>query len=128
MTGAESQPDGEGGGGEARAALGEEAVLNAAVAFAGHVAGAARQAAERAGETAGQTLQEAIFRQYLLETATLCLRRLSESYGETGTAGADPELAELMQDGASRASAATASIEALGDLSLDILDRLLGAD
>jgi hypothetical protein len=114
--------------GGAAAALGEEAVLNAAVAFAGHVVGAAQEAARTAGEAAGPPLQEALYRQYLLETATLSLRRLSESYA---TAGADPQqadVADLVQDGAARASEATATVEALGDLSLDILDRLLGAE
>jgi hypothetical protein len=114
--------------GGAAAALGEEAVLNAAVAFAGHVVGAAQEAARKAGEAAGPPLQEALYRQYLLETATLSLRRLSESYA---TAGADPQqadVADLVQDGAARASEATATVEALGDLSLDILDRLLGAE
>jgi hypothetical protein len=113
---------------EAAAALGEEAVLNAAVAFAGHVVSAAQEAASKAGETAGLPLQEALYRQYLLETATLSLRRLSESYA---AAGADPQqagVADLVQDGAARASEATATVEALGDLSLDILDRLLGAE
>ncbi len=37
-------------------------------------------------------------------------------------------MADLVQDGAARASEATATVEALGDLSLDILDRLLGAE
>jgi hypothetical protein len=126
-----SEPNDEGQtapSGDAAAALGEEAVLNAAVAFAGHVVSAAQEAASKAGETAGPPLQEAVYRQYLLETATLSLRRLSESYA---AAGADPQqagVADLVQDGAARASEATATVEALGDLSLDILDRLLGAE
>ncbi|MGH2351857.1 MAG: hypothetical protein ACRDI2_08560 [Chloroflexota bacterium] len=110
---------------EATTALGEEAVLNAAVAFAGHVVTAAQQAAEQTGDTPGEALRRAVFRQHLLETATLCLRRLSESYGTAADDPAQAAVADLMQDGAARALEATATVEALGDLSLDILDRLL---
>lgn len=130
---------GSAGGGEAASPSGEltaEVILNAAVAFAGHVAAAAQQAAGNAGDTqAGDTqagggppapVREAVMRQYLLETATLSLRRLGESYAE---AAADPEqeqIRDLLRDGAARARAATAAVEALGDLGLDTLDRLLG--
>jgi hypothetical protein len=110
----------------AATALGEEAVLNAAVAFAGHVVTAAEQAADKTGVAAGAALRGAVFRQYLLETATLCLRKLGESYTGAGDAGAGPEVAELLRDGVERARGATATVEALGDLSLDILDHLLG--
>ena len=125
---------GSAGGGEAASPSGEltaEVILNAAVAFAGHVAAAAKQAAGNAGDTqAGggppAPVREAVMRQYLLETATLSLRRLGESYAE---AAADPEqeqIRDLLRDGAARARAATAAVEALGDLGLDTLDRLLG--
>src|SRR5688572_2784830 len=112
---------------EAATALGEEAVLNAAVAFAGHVVTAAQQAAEQAGATAGDALREAIFRQYVLETATLCLRRLEESYAALDAAGPDPDVADLVRDGARQAREVMSTVETLGDLSLDMLDRLLGA-
>jgi hypothetical protein len=112
---------------EATTALGEEAVLNAAVAFAGHVVTAAQQAAEQAGGTAGNALREAVFRQYVLETATLCLRRLEESYAATTASAPEADIADLVRDGARQAREATSTVEALGDLSLDMLDRLLGA-
>ena len=118
-------PSGEAAGQEPSAAIAEEAVLNAAVAFAGHVATAAQQQAAQAAESASATMREVVVRQYLLETATLCLRRLGESYE---TASSDPELASVatqLQDGARRAREATATVEALGDLSLDVLDQLL---
>lgn len=107
-------------------ALGEEAVLNAAMAFAGHVATAAQQAAVATGESLGPPLRDAVFRQYLLETATLCLRRLGESYDGAVGDEAQSAVTALLRDGAARAEQATATVEALGDLSLDILDRLLG--
>ena len=103
----------------------EEAVLNAAVAFAGHVATAAQQAADQAGDGIAASLRQAMLRQYLLETATLCLRRLGEAYD---TAAADPDqsaLADLLRDGATRARTVTAEVEALGDLALDLMERLL---
>jgi hypothetical protein len=114
------------GAGTAPAALGEEAVLNAAVAFAGHVVSAAQQAAAQAGNAGGEPLRQAIFRQYLLETATLCLRRLGESYDQ---AAADPQqttVAELARTGAGQAVEVMGAVEALGDLGVDLLDRLLG--
>jgi hypothetical protein len=123
-----AEPDGAEDAAAATAALGEEAVLNAAVAFAGHVVSAAQQAADQAGSATDEPVREAVFRQYLLETATLCLRRLGDSYG---AAAADPErsgVAELIRDGATRAGEAVTTVEALGDLSLDILDRLLTPD
>ena len=131
MSGSESdqqpagQSDGDGTTAGSTAALGEEAVLNAAVAFAGHAVQAAQEAAAPAA-SAGAPLGEAVFRQYLLETATLCLRRLSESYAAAANDGAHADVAELVRDGAVRAGEAMATVETLGDLSLDILDRLLG--
>ncbi len=120
-------PDGETAeSGAVSAAMGEEAVLNAAMAFAGHVATAAQQAAMKTGEEVGVPLREAVFRQYLLETATLCLRRLAESYAGATSDESQAAVAELVRDGATRAEEAMATVEALGDLSLDILDRLLG--
>jgi hypothetical protein len=110
---------------EAATAIAEEAVLNAAVAFAGHVVTAAQQGAEQAGESASAAVRELMVRQYLLETATLCLRRLGESYD---SAAGDPALAvvvELLRDGARRARDATTTVEALGDLGLDVLAQLL---
>ena len=112
----------------ATAALGEEAVLNAAVAFAGHVVTAAQQAADQAGSAADEPVREAVFRQYLLETATLCLRRLGDSYTAAAADSAQSGVADLVQDGAARAGEAMATVEALGDLSLDILDRLLAPE
>ena len=110
---------------EARAAIAEELVLNAAMAFAGQVVSGAQQSAQATAEAAPPRLRELIVRQFWLETATLCLRRLGESYGgalEDSTLAAH---AELLQDGARRADEARASVEALGDLGLDLLDRLL---
>jgi hypothetical protein len=115
--------------GEATEAGGEitaEVVLNAAVAFAGHVASAATQAAAKGGESVDPALRDAVMRQYLLETATLCLRRLGESYAAAAAAADTSELAALLGDGAERAGRASAAVEALGDLGLDLLDRLLG--
>jgi hypothetical protein len=109
----------------ARAAIAEEMVLNAAVAFAGQAVGGAQQAAERTAESVPPALRDLIVRQYLLETATLCLRRLGESYSAAVEHGAQPEHAELLTDGARRADEARAAVEALGDLGLDLLDRLL---
>ncbi len=128
----QAEPDGapaaEGGvSAEAKSAIAEEAVLNAAVAFAGHVITAAQQGAEQASESAGPAIRELMVRQYLLETAMLCLRRLGESYDAAAAAG-DPALeavAELLRDGALRAREASTTVEALGDLGLDVLDRLL---
>jgi hypothetical protein len=126
----QAEPDGaptpQGGAStEAKSAIAEEMVLNAAVAFAGHVITAAQQGAEQASESAGPAIRDLMIRQYLLETATLCLRRLGESYD---TAAGDPSLeavVELLRDGARRAREATTTVEALGDLGLDVLDKLL---
>ena len=110
---------------EARAAIAEELVLNAAMAFAGQVVSGAQQSAQTTAEAAPPLLRDLIVRQFWLETATLCLRRLGESYG---TALDDATLAahaELLRDGAKRADEARAAVEALGDLGLDLLDRLL---
>jgi hypothetical protein len=109
----------------ARTAIAEEMVLNAAVAFAGHVATAAQEAAAKTGEHAPAALRGVILRQYLLETATLCLRRLGESYTAAADDLSEADHQDLMRDGARRATEASASVEALGDLSLDLLDRLL---
>ena len=59
------------------------------------------------------------------ETATLCLRRLGEAFTTGLEDAVDAGVRDLMRDGASRAVAATAATEALGDLSLDLLDRLV---
>lgn len=110
---------------EAASARAEEAVLNAAVAFAGHVATAAQQATAQATGTMPAPLQAAMYRQYLLETATLCLRRLADAYA---TAAADPDQAavqELLVSGAEQARQISAQVETLGDLSLDLFDRLV---
>ena len=110
---------------QAKDALAEEAVLTAAVAFAGHVVTAAQEAADKAGDSIAAPLREAIRRQYLLETATLCLRRLEESYAR---AADDPEqagAAGLLRDGATRAASAMEMVEALGDLGLDVLGSLV---
>ncbi len=109
----------------ARAAIAEEMVLNAAMAFAGQVATAAQQSAEKTAEGAPAVLQDVIIRQYLLETATLCLRRLGESYAASVNAGTNEPAQELLRDGARRADEARAQVEALGDLGLDLLDRVL---
>jgi hypothetical protein len=111
--------------GAARTALAEEMVLNAAMAFAGHVATGAQQAAEKAAEGVPPAAQALILRQFLLETATLCLRRLGESYGEAVDDPTQAANLELLRDGASRAEEARAAVEALGDLGLDLLDRML---
>jgi hypothetical protein len=133
VSGSESdqQPAGQDAADEAtagsNATLGEEAVLNAAVAFAGQAVQAAQEASGPAAAAAGPALGEAVFRQYLLETATLCLRRLSESYGAAADDPAHADVVDQVREGAERAGEAMASVETLGDLSLDILDRLLGA-
>ena len=124
-----TEPESEAGAGStasAPAELTEEIILNAAVAFAGHVATAALEAAAQGGDAMEASLRNAIARQYLLETATLCLRRLGESYTEAAGDPALAELAELLRDGASRAAQASTHAEALSDLGLDLLDRLLG--
>ncbi|MGI8424340.1 MAG: hypothetical protein ACR2NO_09570 [Chloroflexota bacterium] len=110
---------------EARAAIAEELVLNAAMAFAGHAVAGAQQSAETTAESAPPALRQVIVRQFWLETATLCLRRLGESYGAAAGDEALAAHAELLRDGARRADEARASVEALGDLGLDLLDRLL---
>ena len=124
-----------GSGGEppsdaARAAIAEEMVLNAAVAFAGQVVNGAQQAAEKTytatgGEQVPPALRQLIVRQFWLETATLCLRRLGESYGASQSDADQNPNAELLADGARRADEARAAVEALGDLGLDLLDRIL---
>lgn len=103
--------------------IAEEAVLNAAVAFAGHVATAAQQAVDQLAASAPPRVREAVVRQYFLETATLCLRRLGDSY--SAATASDDEEGSLLRDGAARAQEASAAVEVLGDLSLDLLDRLL---
>ena len=110
---------------EARAAIAEELVLNAAMAFAGQVVAGAQQSAQSTAEAAPPLLRELIVRQFWLETATLCLRRLGESYGGAMDDAALAAHAELLRDGAKRADEARAAVEALGDLGLDLLDRLL---
>ncbi|NBQ32898.1 MAG: hypothetical protein EBU21_13290 [Proteobacteria bacterium] len=77
---------------QAREALAEEAVLNAAMAFAGHVVADAETRAAQLSGSLPPALATAVHRQFLLET---------------------------------EAVAATAATEALGDLSLDLLDRLV---
>jgi hypothetical protein len=111
--------------GEATTAIAEEMVLNAAVAFAGHVATAAQQSAEQTAHAAPPALRQAVLRQYLLETATLCLRRLGESYAAAGEDAGQAAYAALLRDGATQAAEARAAVEALGDLGLDLLDRLI---
>ena len=109
----------------ARAAIAEEMVLNAAVAFAGQAVSGAQQAAERTAESVPPALRDLIVRQFWLETATLCLRRLGESYGAAVADGAQTAHADLLRDGAQRADDARTAVEAMGDLALDLLDRLL---
>ncbi|HEV2123717.1 MAG TPA: hypothetical protein VGW38_13215 [Chloroflexota bacterium] len=112
---------------EGATAITEEVVLNAAMAFAGHVATAAQQGVEQIAAAAPAQVRDALTRQYLLETATLCLRRLGESYE---TAAADPGLAanaELLRDALRRVGEARAAVEPLGDVELDLLDSLLEA-
>ena len=123
-------PTGEPPSGAARAAIAEEMVLNAAVAYAGQVVNGAQQAAEQAytatgGEQVPLALRHLIVRQFWLETATLCLRRLGESYGDSQSDAGQSRNAELLADGARRADEARIAVEALGDLGLDLLDRLL---
>ena len=110
---------------EARAAIAEELVLNAAMAFAGQVVTGAQQSAQATAEAAPPLLRELIVRQFWLETATLCLRRLGESYGGALDESTLAAHGELLRDGARRADEARAAVEALGDLGLDLLDRLL---
>jgi hypothetical protein len=109
----------------ARAAIAEEMVLNAAVAFAGQAVSGAQQAAAKAAESAPPSLQGLIVRQFWLETATLCLRRLGESYAAAIDEAPQSPNVELLRDGQHRADESRASVEALGDLGLDLLDRLL---
>ena len=129
MAEADQRPDSGEADGEpsdaARAAIAEEMVLNAAVAFAGQVVNGAQQAAQKTSETAPPALRDLIVRQFWLETATLCLRRLGESYGAAVDDASQSEHADLLKDGARRADEARASVEAIGDLGLDLLDRLL---
>lgn len=112
---------------EGATAITEEVVLNAAMAFAGHVATAAQQGVEQIAAAAPAQVRDALTRQYLLETATLCLRRLGESYE---AAVVDPGMAanaDLLRDGLRRVGEARAAIEPLGDVELDLLDSLLEA-
>lgn len=122
------EPDAVGTGRSSEPEVTAEVVLNAAVAFAGHVASAAEQAAEKTGGGGEEPIRMAILRQYQLETATLCLRRLSDSYTDAGADPAQAGAADLLRDGAERARAATSMSEALSDLGLDLLDRLLAPD
>jgi len=110
---------------EARAAIAEELVLNAAMAFAGQAVAGAQQSAQATAESAPSSLRDVIVRQFWLETATLCLRRLGESYAGALEDTSLTAHADLLQDAARRADEARASVEALGDLGLDLLDRLL---
>jgi hypothetical protein len=125
---------------QGREALAEEAVLNAAMAFAGHVVqDASSRARNVSGDGGGPRIAEAMYRQFLLETATLCMRRLGDAYEEEATrateaghavsrasaGGIDPEAVRLLRDAATRAAETMAALESLGDLSLDILDRIL---
>jgi hypothetical protein len=126
---ADAMGAGSAGGGEAASPSGEltaEVILNAAVAFAGHVATAAQQATAPGNAAVDAAIRDAIVRQYLLETATLCLRRLGESYASAAGDPAQAPAADLLRDGAERAAALGPTVEALGDLGLDLLDRLLG--
>jgi hypothetical protein len=111
--------------GEARAAIAEELVLNAAMAFAGQVVAGAQQSAQATAEAAPPLLRELIVRQFWLETATLCLRRLGESYGSALDDTTLAAHADLLRDAAGRADEARTTLEALGDLGLDLLDRML---
>ncbi|NBT17284.1 MAG: hypothetical protein EBT00_00660 [Proteobacteria bacterium] len=100
---------------QAREALAEEAVLNAAMAFAGHVVADAETRAAQLSGSLPPALATAVHRQFLLETATLCLRRLGEAF----TTGLEDAVDDGVRD------LITAATEALGDLSLDLLDRLV---
>jgi hypothetical protein len=122
---AEREPAGARPDNEGLTALTEEVVLNAAVAFAGHVATAAQQGVEQVAAAAPSMVREAITRQYLLETATLCLRRLSESYEAAAKDPNQEANVDLLRDGARRVNEARDTVEPLGDLELDLLDRLL---
>jgi len=95
------------------------------MAFAGHAVAGAQQAAEKASENVPEHLQGVIVRQFWLETATLCLRRLGESYAQAAGDAAQNANVELLRDGAKRTDEARASVEAIGDLGLDLLDRLM---
>jgi hypothetical protein len=117
VTQAQEQPEAQ--------ALTTDVLLNAAVAFAGHVATAAEQAAAQHVESEDRAVSAAALRQYLLETATLCLRRLGESYSASADEETAADLAAMLQDGAQRATRASSAVETLGDLGLDLLDRLL---
>jgi hypothetical protein len=119
------EPLPEAGTPQAREALAEEAVLNAAMAFAGHVVADAETRAAQLSGSLPPALATAVHRQFLLETATLCLRRLGEAFTTGLEDAVDDGVRDLMRDGASQAVAATAATEALGDLSLDLLDRLV---
>jgi hypothetical protein len=117
---------------QGREALAEEAVLNAAMAFAGHVVqDAASRARNISGDGGGPQFTEAMYRQFLLETATLCLRRLGDAYEEEAVRASQPghardvDGARLLRDAATRAAETMTALEGLGDLSLDILDRIL---
>jgi hypothetical protein len=117
---------------QGREALAEEAVLNAAMAFAGHVVQDASSRARNISGAGGEPrIAEAMYRQFLLETATLCLRRLGDAYAEEAARVAelghplDADAARLLRDAATRAAETMTELEGLGDLSLDILDRIL---
>lgn len=116
---------------QGREALAEEAVLNAAMAFAGHVVQDAATRARQVPDTDGTRFADAVYRQYLLETATLCLRRLGEAYEAEARRAEDPgvttdaDASRLLREASARAVDATSALEGLGDLSLDILDRIL---
>jgi len=117
---------------QGREAFAEEAVLNAAMAFAGHVVqDASSRARNISGDRGGSQITEAMYRQFLLETATLCVRRLGDAYEEEAaratTAGhvLDADTSRLLRDAATRAATMMTALEGLGDLSLDILDRIL---
>ena len=110
---------------QAREALAEEAVLHAAMAFAGHVVADAETRAAQLSGSLPPALATAVHRQFLLEAATLCLRRLGEAFTTGHEDAVDSGVRDLMRDGASQAVAATSATEVLGDLSLDLLDRLV---
>ncbi len=116
---------------QGREALAEEAVLNAAMAFAGHVVQDAATRARKVSDASGSGLADAMHRQFLLEAATLCLRRLGEAYEEEARRASEPglpvdaDVVRLLRDASERATEVTGALEGLGDLSLDILDRIL---
>jgi hypothetical protein len=109
----------------AKTAIAEELVLNAAVAFAGQTVSAAQQAAQQAAEHVPEALQDVVVRQFWLETATLCLRRIGESYEESASQETSEEERALRKNGARQAAEVASTLEALGDLGLDLLDRVL---